>query len=73
MYIMNQKSDDENDIDIGTVKFQQPSESTPAKHILVHVPKKEIFMSTLHPDAALYEDVTDEIKVEECFNNLEKI
>ena len=72
-YTKNKTSDDENDIDIGTVKFQQPSESTPAKHILVHIPKKEIFMSTLHPDASLYEDVTDEVKVEECFNNLEKI
>ena len=30
-------------------------------------------MSTLHPAAALYEDVTDEVKVEECFKNLEKI
>ena len=30
-------------------------------------------MSTLHPDASLYEDVTDEVKVEECFNKLEKI
>ena len=55
------------------VLFQQPSESTPAKHILVHLPKKEIFMSTLHPAASLYEDVTDEVKVEECFNNLEKL
>ena len=55
------------------ILFQQPSESTPAKHILVHIPKKEIFMSTLHPAASLYEAVTDEEKVEECFNNLEKI
>ena len=30
-------------------------------------------MSTLHPAASLYEDVTDEVKVEECFNNLEKL
>ena len=56
-----------------TVLFRQPSESTPAKHILVHIPEKEIFMSTLHPAASLYEDVTDEIKVKECFNNLDKI
>ena len=56
-----------------TVLFRQPSESTPAKHILVHIPEKEIFMSTLHPAASLYEDVTDERKVKECFDNLEKI
>jgi len=56
-----------------TVLFRQPSESTPAKHILVHIPEKEIFMSTLHPAASLYEDVTDERKVQECFNNLENI
>ena len=55
------------------VLFKQPSESTKAKHILVHIPQKEIFMSTLHPAASLYEDVTDDVKVEECFNNLEKI
>jgi arginine deiminase len=30
-------------------------------------------MSTLHPAASLYEDVTDSVKIEECFNNLEKI
>ena len=56
-----------------TVLFRQPSESTPAKHILVHIPEKEIFMSTLHPAASLYEDVTDEKKVKECFNNLDKV
>ena len=55
------------------VLFQQPSELNPAKYILLHLPKKEIFMSTLHPAASLYEDVTDEVKVEECFNNLEKL
>ena len=53
------------------VLFKQPTESTKAKHILVHIPQKEIFMSTLHPAASLYEDVTDEVKVQECFNNLE--
>ena len=67
--IISNKTSDETK----TIKFQQPSESTPAKHILVHIPTKEIFMSTLHPAAALYEDVTDEVKVEECFKNLEKI
>ena len=51
--------------------FKQPTESTKAKYILVHIPQKEIFMSTLHPAASLYEDVTDEVKVQECFNNLE--
>ena len=30
-------------------------------------------MPTLHPAASLYEDVTDERKVKECFDNLEKI
>ena len=55
------------------ILFQQPSESTRAKHILVHIPEKEIFMSTLHPAASLYEDVTDEVKVKECFNNLKQI
>ena len=55
------------------ILFQQPSESTPAKHILVHIPEKEIFISTLHPVASLYEAVTDEEKVKECFNNLEKL
>ena len=59
--------------EIHPVRFQQPSESTPAKHILMHLPEKEIFMSTLHPAAALYEDVTDEVKVKECFDNLVKI
>ena len=57
----------------GKILFQQPSESTPAKHILVHIPEKEIFISTLHPVASLYEAVTDEEKVKECFNNLEKL
>ena len=56
-----------------TILFQQPNENSPAKHILVHLPEKEIFMSTLHPAASLYEDVTDYIKVKECFDNLKKI
>ena len=71
--IKYKESDENNNGNNGIVKFRQPSESTPAKHILVHVPNKEIFMSTLHPDASLYEDVTDEVKVEERFNKLEKI
>ena len=60
------------DKEVHPVIFQQPSESTPAKYILMHLPEKEIFMSTLHPAASLYEDVTDEVKVEECFQNLNK-
>ena len=55
------------------IKFQQPEENAPAKHILVHLPEKEIFMSTLHPAASLYEDVTDYVKIKECFENLRKI
>ena len=55
------------------VLFKQPTESTKAKHILIHIPSKEIFISILHPAASLYEDVTDEVKVEECFKNLEKV
>ena len=53
--------------------FQQPSESSPASHILVHIPDKEIFMTTLHPSASLYKDVTDELKIKKCFDILEKI
>lgn len=53
-----------------TIKFQQPEENFPAKHIIVHIPEKEIFMSTLHPAASLYEDVTDDVKVKKCFNDL---
>jgi len=53
-----------------TILFQQPEENSPAKYILVHIPEKEIFMSTLHPAASLYEDVTDDVKVKKCFNEL---
>ena len=53
--------------------FQQKEENFPAKYILVHIPEKEIFMSTLHPAASLYEDVTDYVKVKECFDNLKNI
>ena len=52
------------------VIFRQPTETSPAKSILVHIPDKEIFMSTLHPAAALYEDVTDEVEVKKCFDEL---
>ena len=55
------------------VIFKQPSETSPAKYILVHIPEKEIFMSTLHPAASLYEDVTNEVKVKKCFEELNNI
>ena len=55
------------------ILFQQKEENYPAKYILVHIPEKEIFMSTLHPAASLYEDVTDYVKVKECFDNLKNI
>ena len=52
------------------VKFEQPSESTPAKIILVHVSKMESFICSLNPAASLYEDVTDEDEIRKCFNEL---
>ena len=52
------------------VKFEQPSESTPAKIILVHVSKMESFICSLNPAASLYEDVTDEDDIRACFNEL---
>ena len=52
------------------VKFEQPSESTPAKIILVHVSKMESFICSLNPAASLYEDVTDEEEIRKCFNEL---
>ena len=52
------------------IKFEQPKETAPAKHIIVHIPEKEIFMSTLHPGASLYEDVTNDIEVKKCFKEL---
>ena len=42
------------------IKFSQPSESTPAKTIIVHISKMESFICSLNPAASLYEDVTDE-------------
>ena len=71
--IKNQNINDENIITNRKIIFQQPEENAPAKYILVHIPEKEIFMSTLHPAASLYEDVTDYLKVKECFDNLKKI
>ena len=55
------------------ILFQQPKETERAKHIIVHIPEKEIFMSTLHPAASLYEDVTDDVKVKQCFDDLKSI
>ena len=52
------------------VKFAQPSESTPAKTIIVHVSKMESFICSLNPAASLYEDVTDEEEIRKCFNEL---
>ena len=54
------------------INYTQPSESTPAKTILVHVPKLEAFVSSLNPAGSLYEDVTDEEKIYTCFLNLKK-
>ena len=55
------------------IDFRQPSESSPAKRIIVHIPEKEVFMSTIHPAGSLYEDVTDEREVKECMDNLDTI
>ena len=52
------------------VKFAQPSESSPAKTIIVHVSKMESFICSLNPAASLYEDVTDEEDIRKCFNEL---
>jgi arginine deiminase len=54
------------------LQFVQPSESTPAKLILVHISKMESFICSLNPAASLYEDVTDEEDIRECFNNLKE-
>ena len=48
------------------INFLQPSETSPAKKIIVHIPEKEVFMSTIHPAASLYEDVTDEREIKKC-------
>jgi len=54
------------------VQFTQPSESTPAKTILVHISKMESFICSLNPAASLYEDVTDEDKIRDCFTKLKE-
>ena len=53
-----------------SLKFAQPSESTPAKTVLVHVPKLEAFICSLNPAASLYEDVTDADDICSCYNQL---
>ena len=52
------------------IKFSQPSESTPAKTILVHISKMESFICSLNPAASLYEDVTNEEDIRACYNEL---
>ena len=68
---MSTESQDENKIEV-PINFTQPSESTPAKTILVHISKMESFICSLNPAASLYEDVTDEDSILECFNNLKE-
>jgi flagellar basal body-associated protein FliL len=67
------KSEEEPKLENRIILFQQPKETDSAKHIIVHIPEKEIFMSTLHPAASLYEAVTDDVKVKQCFNELKSI
>ncbi len=50
--------------------FTQPSESTVANTIIVHISKIESFICSLHPAASLYEDVTDEDEIRKCFIEL---
>ena len=54
------------------MQFTQPSESTPAKTILVHISKMESFICSLNPAASLYEDVTDEDDIRNCFTELKE-
>ena len=54
------------------IVFKQPSESTPAKIIIVHISKMESFICSLNPAASLYEDVTEEEQITECFKKLFK-
>ena len=67
------ESQSHNEEEITTpISFTQPSESTPAKVILVHISKMESFICSLNPAASLYEDVTDEDQIRQCFNNLKE-
>ena len=54
------------------IKFRQPSESTPAKIMIVHISKMESFICSLNPAGSLYQDVTDEQDIRKCFTDLEK-
>ena len=54
------------------IKFSQPSESTPAKTIIVHISKMESFICSLNPAASLYEDNTDEDDIRKCFMELKE-
>ena len=54
------------------MKFTQPSESTAANTIIVHISKLESFICSLNPAASLYEDVTDEDEIRKCFIQLKE-
>ena len=67
------QNENNNEQEIKTpINFIQPSESTPATVIIVHISRMESFICSLNPAASLYEDVTDEEQIRECFNNLKK-
>ena len=66
---MESQKESKNKIQV-PIKFIQPSESTPAKTIIVHISKMESFICSLNPAASLYEDVTDEDEIRECFSKL---
>lgn len=57
----------------GRYSFTQISENDPAELVLVHQPAQEIFMSMLHPAASLYDNVTNQSEVAQCFKNLSDI
>ena len=56
-----------------TVYLTQESENSQVNFVMCHCPYREVFMSILHPAASLYEDVTDEQSIKECFRNLKEI
>ena len=51
-------------------RFIQKSEINKIKEIILHIPERELFMSILHPKSALYDNITNDEGVKECFNNL---
>ena len=53
--------------------FTQTSEINKIKKIIIHIPEKELFMSTLHPLSALYNDITNDEDINKCFENLTHI